>query len=74
MRRRIYDAWNVLKAASIIVEYDDKHFRYNPAVLKEFEIQAGQSEEEIIQERLQLTAGKGPHNMSINSSGSQTFN
>ena len=35
MRRRIYDAWNVLKAASIIVEYDDKHYRYNPSILKE---------------------------------------
>ena len=35
LRRRIYDAWNVLKAASIIVEYDDKHYRYNPSILKE---------------------------------------
>ena len=37
MRRRIYDAWNVLKAASIIVEHDEKHFMYNPAILKESE-------------------------------------
>ena len=37
LRRRIYDAWNVLKAASIIVEYDEKNFRYNPGILKEFE-------------------------------------
>ena len=35
LRRRIYDAWNVLKAASIIVEYDDKHYRYNPSILKD---------------------------------------
>jgi len=35
LRRRIYDAWNVLKAASIIVEHDDKHYKYNPAILKE---------------------------------------
>lgn len=36
LRRRIYDAWNVLKAASIIVERgDEKHFSYNPAVLQE---------------------------------------
>ena len=37
LRRRIYDAWNVLKAASIIVEYDEKHYKYNPAILKENE-------------------------------------
>ena len=37
LRRRIYDAWNVLKAASIIVECDEKHFRYNPAILEELE-------------------------------------
>ena len=35
LRRRIYDAWNVLKAASIIVEHDEKHFTYNPSILKE---------------------------------------
>ena len=31
MRRRIYDAWNVLKAASIIVPRDlsEKYFMYN---------------------------------------------
>lgn len=37
LRRRIYDAWNVLKAASIIVGRDDKHFYYNPNVLKDYE-------------------------------------
>ena len=41
LRRRIYDAWNVLKAASIIVEYDDKHYRYNPSILKEQQEQQG---------------------------------
>lgn len=35
LRRRIYDAWNVLKAASIIIEHDEKHYKYNPAILKE---------------------------------------
>ena len=29
LRRRIYDAWNVLKAASIIVEHDDKNYWIN---------------------------------------------
>lgn len=34
LRRRIYDAWNVLKAVSIIIEHDnEKQYRYNPAVL-----------------------------------------
>ena len=47
MRRRIYDAWNVLKAASIIVEYDEKHFTYNPSILKEL-VASNQSEEEMI--------------------------
>jgi hypothetical protein len=42
LRRRIYDAWNVLKAASIIVERDgdDKHFYYNPKILKDLELES----------------------------------
>ena len=51
LRRRIYDAWNVLKAASIIVEYDEKNFRYNPGILHEVEM-SEQSEDEIIEEKL----------------------
>ena len=47
LRRRIYDAWNVLKAASIIVECDEKNFRYNPAILRDIEL-GSNSEEEII--------------------------
>jgi len=47
LRRRIYDAWNVLKAASIIVERDEKHFQYNPTILKDLEV-GSQSEEDII--------------------------
>lgn len=37
MRRRIYDAWNVLKAASIIIPWDrnEKYYMYNHAVLRE---------------------------------------
>ena len=37
LRRRIYDAWNVLKAASIIVEdgNDGKYFKYNHGILRE---------------------------------------
>ena len=34
LRRRIYDAWNVLKAASIIVDHDDKNYWMNQSVLK----------------------------------------
>ena len=37
LRRRIYDAWNVLKAAGIIVEHDEKNFMYNPSTLEEDE-------------------------------------
>jgi len=33
-RRRIYDAWSVLRAANIIAETDSKHFRYNKHVLE----------------------------------------
>ena len=37
MRRRIYDAWNVLKAASIIVPRDrsEKYFMYNQQLVVE---------------------------------------
>jgi len=59
LRRRIYDAWNVLKAASIIVEYDDKHFMYNPSVLHEMDSHGQHSEENINDdqpdEHLQMT-------------------
>ena len=58
LRRRIYDAWNVLKAASIIVEHDDKHFTYNPAILQDLDGQSNVFDEEAMQERLLLTAGK----------------
>ena len=34
MRRRIYDAWNVLKAADIIVDHDDKNYWINQNVLQ----------------------------------------
>ena len=34
MRRRIYDAWNVLKAADIIVDHDDKNYWINQRVLQ----------------------------------------
>ena len=49
LRRRIYDAWNVLKAASIIVERDgdEKHFSYNPKILKDLELES-QMDEEIM--------------------------
>ena len=33
-RRRIYDAWSVLRASNIIVKVDSKHFRYNCDVLE----------------------------------------
>jgi len=52
LRRRIYDAWNVLKAASIIVEYDEKHFTYNPSVLQDLDSQGQHSEEELIEKHL----------------------
>ena len=52
LRRRIYDAWNVLKAASIIVEHDEKHFRYNDSILKEVDENANFEEEELIPDRL----------------------
>lgn len=47
LRRRIYDAWNVLKAASIIVEYDDKHYRYNPSILKDDHLHQLPMDEEV---------------------------
>ena len=34
LRRRIYDAWNVLKAADIIVDHDDKNYWINQVVLQ----------------------------------------
>jgi len=68
LRRRIYDAWNVLKAANIIVEFDDKHFRYNPAILQDFDFSPSSKNEELIEEQLQLTIGKPAH--SLKSSGS----
>ena len=34
LRRRIYDAWNVLKAADIIVDHDDKNYWINQRVLQ----------------------------------------
>ena len=33
-RRRIYDAWSVLRASNIIEKTDSKHFRYNEQVLE----------------------------------------
>ena len=33
-RRRIYDAWSVLRASNIIVQSDAKHYRYNCNVLE----------------------------------------
>ena len=33
-RRRIYDAWSVLRATSIIVKADQKRYRYNSNVLE----------------------------------------
>ena len=63
MRRRIYDAWNVLKAANIIVEFDEKHFRYNPAILQDFDFSPSSKNEELIEEQLQLTIGKPAHSL-----------
>ena len=46
MRRRIYDVWNVLKAANIIVEHGGKTFSYNSNMMDEVVI-GSQSDEEI---------------------------
>ena len=63
-----------MKAASIIVEYDDKHFRYNPIVLRDLDNNSHHSEEELNEERLLLTGCKAAINLSLQSSTSQTFN
>ena len=78
LRRRIYDAWNVLKAASIIVEHDDKNFMYNPSTLEEDGVDTNNcanSNAELIKELIHLTA-KGPVNDTPQQSSdkSQTFN
>ena len=78
LRRRIYDAWNVLKAASIIVEHDDKNFMYNPSTLEEEGVDTNNcanSNAELIKELIHLTA-KGPVNDTPQQSSdkSQTFN
>ena len=79
LRRRIYDAWNVLKAASIIVEHDDKNFMYNPSTLEEDDVDTNNcanSNAELIKELIHLTA-KGPVNHTPQQSSddkSQTFN
>ena len=62
----------MLKAASIIVKYDEKSFRYNPGNLRDGD-SSEHSDEENIRERLQLTVGKAANNLSHVSSGSQTF-
>ena len=72
LRRRIYDAWNVLKAASIIVEYDDMHYRYNPSILREQDGSKGDPlcENDLIQERIRSSNIKATNNLSLQSSGS----
>lgn len=61
----------MLKAASIIVEVDEKHFCYNPTILKDLlDNNSEQSEEELIEERIQLTVSKAANNLSLQSSGS----
>ena len=57
MRRRIYDAWNVLKAASIIVPRDrnEKYFMYNQQLVVEEaleyeKVHCSQEKEEVDEE------------------------
>ena len=49
MRRRIYDAWNVLKAASIIVPRDrsEKYFMYNQQLVVEEALEYEQAQANV---------------------------
>ena len=54
----------MLKAASIIVEHDEKHFTYNPAIVEDLD-NSNQSEEELIEHRLMVTGDHLAKNLSF---------
>ena len=60
MRRRIYDAWNVLKAASIIVDHDDKNYWMNQNVLKSLVSYSSDSETDSQEDIADLVNVKSP--------------
>lgn len=71
LRRRIYDAWNVLKAANIIVGHDEKHFSCNPDVIKDLDSESeSDDEDDQLMQKGHLKIEATVRNLSLHSSGS----
>ena len=61
-KRRIYDAWSVLRAAQIIVKVDKKHFKYNSYILEGGPEDSSELDSSVVDQERRIRATVGQLN------------